>query len=86
MIVYEDNVKRGKWKMDEVEELVAGRDGVVRGAKVRLVRKGKSVFLSRPVQKLFHTEVKHNEGKKESEKSKENEKREVSERRDGRPN
>jgi hypothetical protein len=29
--VYEDNVNRGKWTMGEVEELVVGRDGVVRG-------------------------------------------------------
>ena len=73
-----------------VEELIAGRDDVARGAKVRLVQKGRAVFLSRPVQKLYPTEVKHDEGKKERKKkdecvSKENEKREVCERREGRP-
>ena len=68
VIVQEDNVKRGYWKMAVVEELVAGRDGVVRGAKVRLARDGKTVFLSRPVQKLFPTEVKHDEGKNERKK------------------
>jgi hypothetical protein len=92
VIVYEDNVKRGSWKTGVVEELVEGRDGTVRGAKVRLVRNGKTIFLSRPVQKLFPTEVKHDEGmkkeRKKSEKSeanKENEKREVSESRTMRP-
>ena len=29
-------MKRGYWKMAVVEELVAGRDSAVRGAKVRL--------------------------------------------------
>ena len=88
VIVQEDNVKRGSWKMAVVEDLIVGRDGVVRGAKVRLVRKGKSVFLNRPVQKLFPTEVKHDEGKKKEsqkkEESKENEKS-VGNRQDGRP-
>ena len=90
VIVHEDNVKRGNWKMAVVEELIARRDGVVRGARVRLAQKGRAVFLSRPVQKLYPTEVKHDEGKKERKKkdecvSKENEKREVCERRAGRP-
>ena len=74
--------------MAVVEDLIVGRDGVVRGAKVRLVRKGKSVFLNRPVQKLFPTEVRHDEGKKKEsqkeEESKENEKG-VGNRQDGRP-
>ena len=83
-------MKKGYWKMAVVEELVAGRDGVVRGAKVRLARDGKTVFLSRPVQKLFPTEVKHDEGKNERKKKeecvgKENETRKVSEKRDERP-
>ena len=41
---------------------------MVSGAKVRLARDGKTVLLSRPVQKLFPTEVKHDEGKNERKK------------------
>ena len=36
--------------MGVVESLVTGRDGIVRGANVRVVTKGKSVHLSRPVK------------------------------------
>ncbi|XP_046857876.1 uncharacterized protein LOC124451299 [Xenia sp. Carnegie-2017] len=65
--VYEDNVKRGNWKTGVIEELFVGKDGVVRGAKVRLARNGKVVHLNRPVQKLFPTELKHDEGECERE-------------------
>ena len=59
--VYEENVKRENWR----------RDGVVKGAKVRLVKNGKVIHLNRPVQKLFPTELKHDEKeceRKDSEK------------------
>jgi len=36
---------------------VKGKDGVVRGARVRIVTKGKPIHLSRPVQKLYPLEI-----------------------------
>ena len=39
--VHEDNKKIGNWKMDIVEKLVKGKDGVVRGAEVRVITKGR---------------------------------------------
>ena len=56
--VFEENVKRGKWKMAVVENLIRGRDNVVRGANVRVVVKGKPARISRPVQQLYPLEVK----------------------------
>ena len=50
--VFEDNVKRGCWKTAVVEDLVIGKDKVVRGAKIRVITKGKPIRMSRPVQKL----------------------------------
>ena len=44
--------------MGVVESLVHGRDDVVRGAVVRVAKGGKTVRLSRPVQKLHTIEVK----------------------------
>ena len=55
--VYEEN-KRGEWKMAIVENLIKGKDNVVRGANVRVIAKGKPVRISRPVQKLYPIEVK----------------------------
>ena len=56
VVVYEEERKRGEWKMGVVERLVTGRDNVVRGATVRVVTKGKPIRLSRPVQKLYPLE------------------------------
>ena len=82
VLVHEDNVKRGMWKTAVVEELIVGKDGVVRGAKVRRAGKGKSETLCRPLQKLYPLETagkktcqegqKGQEGLNEVEKSEKN--------------
>ena len=58
VIVYEENVKWVFWKIGKVEEVIRGRDGAVRGAKVQVITKGKLVVINRPVQKLHSLEVK----------------------------
>ena len=45
--VKEDNMKRNMWKLGKVEELVAGKDSVVRGPVVRVSRSGKPSVLLR---------------------------------------
>ena len=57
VLVHEDNVKRSDWKMGKVLECIVGKDGVVRGAKLKLITKGKPVIVSRAVQKLYPLEV-----------------------------
>lgn len=57
VLVHEDNVKRSNWKMGKVLELIAGKDGEVRGAKLKLITKGKPIFVNRAVQKLYPLEV-----------------------------
>ena len=57
VIVHEDGVKRGDWKMGVVDGLIRGRDNEVRGAHVRVTTKGRVVNLTRPVQKLYPIEV-----------------------------
>ena len=44
---------RGKWKIGTVEQLIQGRDGVVKGARLRA---GKS-YLERPLQLLYPLEL-----------------------------
>ena len=51
-VIKDDNKDRNKWKLEIVEELVAGRDGVVRAVKLRA---GKS-YLERAVQQLYPLE------------------------------
>ena len=57
VLVHEDKVKRSNWKMGKVLELIVGKDGVVRGTKLKLINKGKPVIVSRAVQKLYALEV-----------------------------
>ncbi len=51
-------MSRCNWKMGVVEKLVVGRDGRVRGAKIKLMAKGKPVYIDRPIQKLYPLESK----------------------------
>ena len=69
VLVQDDNTKRNTWKVGIVEELIKGRDGEIRGAKVRKSQRGKIEILSRPLQKLFPLEC----GRNDSEESKKDE-------------
>ena len=57
VLIYEENTKRGFWKTGIVEEVIKGTDGVVRGAEVRKIGRGKHEILKRPLQKLFPLEI-----------------------------
>lgn len=37
VLVHEDNVKRSNWKMGKVVGLITGKDGEVRGAKLKFI-------------------------------------------------
>ena len=43
--------------MEVVESLIKGKDDVVRGANIRVISKGKSLRMSRTVQKLYPIEA-----------------------------
>ena len=53
VIIKGDEKNRGLWKLGIVEELITGRDGVTRGARLRA---GKS-YLERPIQHLYPLEL-----------------------------
>ena len=53
MLIKGDEKNRGIWKIGIVEQLIPGRDGVVRGVKLRA---GKS-FMERPIQFLYPLEL-----------------------------
>ena len=67
VLVQEDKVKRGLWKVAIVEEIIKGKDGQVRGAKVRRAGKGKPEILNRPMQKLYPLECVDRSVEKEKE-------------------
>ena len=53
VIIRVEGENRGLWKLGIVEELITGRDRVVRGAKLRVGRS----YLERPVQHLYPMEL-----------------------------
>ena len=66
ILIHEDNIKRGLWKLGVVETLIPSKDGQVRGAVVRKAGGGKRERLNRPISKLYPLEIVNREnGKKE---------------------
>ena len=57
VLISDESRKRGFWKMGIVEEEIIGRDGIIRGAKVRVTGTGKPEHLNRPLQKLYPLEL-----------------------------
>eukprot|EP00112_Aurelia_sp_Birch-Aquarium-sp1_P023331 Seg6901.3 transcript_id=Seg6901.3/GoldUCD/mRNA.D3Y31 product="hypothetical protein" protein_id=Seg6901.3/GoldUCD/D3Y31 len=53
MLIKGDEKNRGHWKIGIIQQLITGRDGIVRGAKLRA---GKST-LERAVQHLYPLEL-----------------------------
>ena len=57
VIIHEDGLQRGLWKLGRVDKLISGKDGIVRGAVVRSTTKQRrSTMLRRPLQKLYPVE------------------------------
>ena len=56
VLIQDDNVKRGQWKVGVIEDLITGKDGIIRGAKVRKAG-GKNETLNRSILKLFPLEI-----------------------------
>ena len=62
VVVHDENLPRGLWKLSKVEKLIPGTDGNVRCAVVKVASKGQhSVTLKRPVQRLYPLEFKGQE-------------------------
>ena len=55
--VHEDYVPRQRSKLGTVQELIHGRDNLVRAAVVQLASEGRRTEIKRPVQKLYPVEV-----------------------------
>lgn len=54
VVVHDEDLPRGFWKLARVESLVTEADGLVRGATIRVKPKGgRSSVLKRPIQGLY---------------------------------
>ena len=57
VVIHEDNKKRTLWKLGRVVDLIKGKDGVVRGARVKTDSTYSGGVIERPLQKLFPLEM-----------------------------
>ena len=59
VIIHEDGVHQGLWKLGRVECLIKSKDGLVRGAVVKSTtsKKGNPTRLRRPLQRLYPLEL-----------------------------
>ena len=58
VLVHDQDHPRGFWKMARVQSLITGKDGVARGATLKVASKsGTPTTLQRPLQLLFPLEV-----------------------------
>jgi len=60
VVIHEENIPRGFWKLGRVEAVISGRDGKIRGAIVRL--SSGSGILCRPVQLSYSLGVRSDAG------------------------
>ena len=56
VLVHDDLVKRGFWKIGLVIEVIPGRDDVVRGAVVKVCSGENCALLRHPIQRLYPLE------------------------------
>ena len=58
LVLIEDKLPRSKWKTGVVIELIQGRDGQVRGCKLRIIaRNNRVAYMNRPVNRLYPLEI-----------------------------
>ena len=58
VLIQEDDVKRNRWRLGRIQEVISGSDGVFRGAVLKTCRDGKAGQIKRPLQKLYPLELK----------------------------
>ena len=58
VLIKEEQTNRGKWKLGRIVSLIEGRDGMMRGATIRVISGGNPREIQRPIQKLYSMELK----------------------------
>lgn len=60
VIIHDDALPRGHWKLGRIQEVYSGKDGLPRSALVRVAtRNRQDTLLKRPIQLLYPLEIPH---------------------------
>nr|XP_047139026.1 uncharacterized protein LOC124814955 [Hydra vulgaris] len=57
VLIHDSGTRRGNWKTGIVQSLSKLSDGLIRAAKVRYIMNGKTMYIQRPVNKLYLLEA-----------------------------
>ena len=67
IVIHDDSLPRGLWKLGRIQEVFPGADGLPRSALVRVASRGKQhTLLKRPIQLLYPLEIPNPEDSSES--------------------
>ena len=58
VLIKEEQTNHRKWKLGRIVSLIEGRDGIMRGATIRVISGGNPREIQRPIQKLYSMELK----------------------------
>lgn len=60
VIVHDEHLPRGLWKLGVIQDTITGQDGQIRGATVKMAKRDKQQdLLRRPIQLLYPLEFHH---------------------------
>ena len=67
VLISDKNLKRHRWRVVVVEELISSEDGHVRGCKLRITNNKSKIptYINRPVNKLCPLEITRKQSEKE---------------------
>ena len=58
VIVHDEHLPRGLWKLGRIQETIEGRDGQIRGATIKMAKRDRQQdLLRRPIQLLYPLEL-----------------------------
>ena len=57
VLIYDEKLKRSRWRMGRIKNLIVSRDGKIRAAEVNVISNGALSTLTRPINKLYPVEI-----------------------------
>ena len=65
VILHDEKLPRHRWSLCKVLEVIPGRDGIIRGGRIKIAKTG--AIVGRPINKLYPLEVLADRGNSDEE-------------------